>query len=217
MAINWTTAQAVNVIREGKDKAAIQDIGRRFPLFLNAAAKGEEGLLELLSVLPEYMTARKLEGALKGDIEDAGEGEDGELMTPEEKPAKKEKPAKEEKGGKKGKAKPKPEEEEEDEDEEEEKPAKKGKGKKDEKPASKKGKVKPEPEEEEDDEDWDDEEEDEEVSLEDMSLSELKAEAKKRKVNIKGLKKPKEIIAAIKAADGDDEEEEEDEDDDWDI
>lgn len=210
MAKNWSAAEAAQVVAKGTDKASIQDIGKRFPLFVSCAARGTEGLLEIIATLhPERITARTIESKLKEGLED--EVEEDEV---EEKPAKKTS-VKEEKakpGKKGGKKKPEPVEEEdedwdEEEEEEEEKPAKKAsKGK----PAKGKKKVEPEPEEEEeDDEDEDDD------GLEDMSLAELKKEAKKRKVDIKGLKSPKEIIKALRASDED--EEDEDDDDDWDL
>src|SRR5690554_1475422 len=138
MAKNWSAAEAVQVIREGKDLEAIQDIGRRFPIFLAMAASGEEGLARIISTLPEHQTVRKTEAQFKNMIE-ADEDDEEEV---EEKQAKKEKKATAKKGSKRGR-KPKKEEPEEDyedededleddeEDEEEEgKPKKKAKGKK---------------------------------------------------------------------------------------
>jgi hypothetical protein len=181
MAKNWSAAEAARVAFEGKNKEAIQDIGKRFPLFLSAASRGSEGLLEIIGALhPERITARTIEAKLKEGLE-----EDAEDVEEEETPAK---------------------------------PAKTEKKEKAEKPAAKKEKTSKKPakvEEPEEDEDEDDEEE--ELPLEEMSLAELKAEAKKRKISVKGLK-PKDIIKAIKAADAEEEDEEEDEDDDdWDI
>jgi hypothetical protein len=181
MAKNWSAAEAARVAFEGKNKEAIQDIGKRFPLFLSAASRGSEGLLEIIGALhPERITARTIEAKLKEGLEDAEDVEEEETSA---KPAKTEKKEKAEK------------------------PAKK------EKPASKKPAKVEEPEEDEDEDD-----EEEELPLEEMSLAELKAEAKKRKISVKGLK-PKDIIKAIKAADAEeeDDEDEEDDDDDWDI
>jgi len=111
MAKNWSAKEAIVVLAQGKDKAAIQDIGRRFPLFATAGSRGVEGLLEIIQALPDNITARKVEGVLK---EGVGEYEEEK----EEKPAK----AKEEKKAKKAtakKGKKKVEEPEEEEEEEE--------------------------------------------------------------------------------------------------
>lgn len=56
--------------------------------------------------------------------------------------------------------------------------------------------------------------EDEEINLEDMSVSELKALAKEEGVDVKGLRKKSELIAALENKDDDDEDEDSEEDDD---
>lgn len=206
MAKNWSAAEAAQVVFEGKDKASIQDIGKRFPLFVSSAARGAEGLLEIISVLhPERITARTIESKLKEGLEEI---EDDET---EEAPVKKAPVKGKQEAPAKGKSKKAPvvEDDEDDEEEEEEAPKKKapakGKGKT---PASKKPVV----EEEDDDEDWDDDEEEEEVDYDSMSLSELRKAAKAQKINGKGLDKNG-LIAALKGEEPDDEED----DDDWDI
>lgn len=93
MAKNWTVKEAVVVLAQGSDKAAIQDIARRFPLFATTASRGEVGLLEIIQALPDHITARKIESVLKADIEVTEEEE--EVKEVKEKPKKaKEKPAK---------------------------------------------------------------------------------------------------------------------------
>lgn len=94
MAINWTAAEAVKVLREGKDKDAIVDIGKRFPLFA-IAAQSEKGLLDMILSLPENMSARKLNGLLDENFAGIKVESDDEVEV-EEKPAKKV-PAKKEK------------------------------------------------------------------------------------------------------------------------
>lgn len=206
MAKNWSAAEAVVVINKGEDKAAIQDIGRRFPLFAVAAASGIDGLIEIIGAMPDHMTTRKVESVLKADVEELEDD-----VEAEEKPAKKaDKPAK----GKKGKTKKaevEPDDEDESDEDEEETP-KKSKGKKADK---KKAKKQPEPEVEADeDEDWDEEEESDDDGFDDMSLAQLKKEAKKQKINAKGMDKDQ-IIAALRGEEP--EEEDEDEEDDWDL
>lgn len=195
MAKNWTTAEAVKVIVEGKDKEAIQDIGRRFPLLAVASAGGAQGLLEIIGALPDHQTARKIESVLKAGIEEV-ETEEEEVEEKEEKKSKgKAKDKKKEKA--KGKAK-----------KEKEKPTK-GKGNK------KKEEVE---EEEEDFEDEDEDMEEEDDGLEEMTLAQLRKHARKNKVDIEGLKSKADIIAAIRGEDVDaDEDDEDEDDDDWDL
>ena len=112
MAKNWTVAEAYEALRNG-DKEARIDIGRRFPLFATATED------EIISALPSYLTARKLEALLK---EDAGVSEDDVEEVEEVEEAK---PAK------KAKAKKVVEDDEdEEEDEVPKKPVKKAKAKK---------------------------------------------------------------------------------------
>lgn len=149
MAKNYTAYDAAAIISSGMNKEnalEYQDIMRRFPFFGALCTKLDETGLKLLEILPEYMTARKLNRYLKDSlgIEEPVEDDVDEV---EEKPAKKEKKAK--------KAKKEVEEEDiDDEEEEEEAPKKSKKSKKEEKKAPKKSKkVKEEVEDEEDDDD----------------------------------------------------------------
>lgn len=101
-AKNWTAAEAVKVIVEGKDFEAITNIMKRFPMFAYYAMQVNEAGVFLLSAFPEYFTARKINNylsgntdAVDGDAETASDDEldndaPGEEET-EEKPAKKEK------------------------------------------------------------------------------------------------------------------------------
>ena len=90
MAKNWKVGEAVKAIKSG-NKADILDIGRRFPLFANLAAQLNDAGVQLLDCIPEYVSARKLESVLKGDVQPTEEEEETEV---EEKPAKKKAPAK---------------------------------------------------------------------------------------------------------------------------
>ena len=90
MAKNWKVGEAVKSIKSG-NKADILDIGRRFPLFANLAAQLNDAGVQLLDCIPEYVSARKLESVLKGDVQPTEEEEETEV---EEKPAKKKAPAK---------------------------------------------------------------------------------------------------------------------------
>lgn len=71
MARNWKLEEAIDVVRKGRHKAAIQDIGRRFPLFAQAALRGEDGLVEIIKATTTGSTGatiRKVENALRKEI-----------------------------------------------------------------------------------------------------------------------------------------------------
>ena len=108
MAKNWTAAEAIEAIKNN-DKEAIMDIGKRFPLFAHFAACDA---IELVKNLPEFITARKIEGILKGDVtvDDTDDDADEEVV---EKKSKK----KEEKQSKRGRKPAKKVEDDDDEDE----------------------------------------------------------------------------------------------------
>lgn len=200
MATNWTLSQALAKITEGTDKAAIQDIGRRFPLTAVALAEiGQNaGAVKIIGAVPSHITARKIESVLKDGVEQDSDVDTEDTEDEEETPKKEnKKPAK-----KAAKANA-----EEDADDEEDDPVALYK-------KCKKAGIKVAPkksakyykdqlakvaaaEEDADDEDWDDEEEDE------------KPASKKKPVKKAPAKK-----TAKKAEPEDDEDEDEDE---WDI
>lgn len=200
MATNWTLSQALAKITEGTDKAAIQDIGRRFPLTAVALAEiGQNaGAVKIIGAVPSHITARKIESVLKDGVEQDPDVDTEDTEDEEETPKKEnKKPAK-----KAAKANA-----EEDANDEEDDPVALYK-------KCKKAGIKVAPkksakyykdqlakaaaaEEDADDEDWDDEEEDE------------KPASKKKPVKKAPAKK-----TAKKAEPEDDEDEDEDE---WDI
>lgn len=186
MAKNWSMRQAAEAVLAG-NKEDIIDIGRRFPLTLNALSSmnGNKGAMDIISALPEHITARKIEAGLKDGVVESVEDEieepkELEVSEPEEKPVKK----KETKRAKKAdenalemmsevelfklckargiKAKPKQDKEyyldllKESEEEVEEKPAKKAAPKKETKAAAKKKEAPMNPPEDEDEESEDD-------------------------------------------------------------
>ena len=113
MATNWTLSQALAKITEGTDKAAIQDIGRRFPLTAVALAEiGQNaGAAKIIGAVPSYITARKIESALKDGVEQDSDVDVEDTEDEEEAPKKEaKKPAKKA-------AKEKTEEDAEDEEE----------------------------------------------------------------------------------------------------
>lgn len=163
MATNWTLSQALAKITEGTDKAAIQDIGRRFPLTAVALAEigKNAGAAKIIGAIPSHITARKIESVLKDGVEQDADVED----TEDEEEA----PKKETKKPSKKAVKEKTEEDAEDEEEDDPvalyKKCKKAGLKVAPKKSAKYYKdqlVKAEAAEEDaDDDDWDDEEEDE--------------------------------------------------------
>ena len=114
MAKNWTMAEAVQAIANG-DAEAVMELGKRFPLMTTLVAKAVSGdgnaVVKLFASIPEYLTANKVQTALKNAIGAEDEVEDEEEEQ-EEKQVKK--PAK--KATKK--VEEEPEEDEEDDEEE---------------------------------------------------------------------------------------------------
>lgn len=72
MAKNYTYAEAVAIIAEGKDLEAIMDLGRRYPVLVQkttvVATKAGEDFVELMSFMPEYLTANKVNTGIKKAI-----------------------------------------------------------------------------------------------------------------------------------------------------
>lgn len=70
MAQNWNVKQAFAAINKG-NKEDITDIGRRFPLTLSVLSmlKGNDAAEELVNAIPDHITTRKIEAALKDGIQ----------------------------------------------------------------------------------------------------------------------------------------------------
>lgn len=69
MAKNYTFAEAVEIINAGTDMEAITDIGRRYPILLHKVTKvttlAGNAFTDLMSYLPEHLTANKVNTAMK--------------------------------------------------------------------------------------------------------------------------------------------------------
>lgn len=80
MAKNYTFAEAVKIINAGTDMEAITDIGRRYPVLLHkvtkVTAKAGEEFVDLMGYMPDYLTANKVNTALKNAV--GNEAEDTE-------------------------------------------------------------------------------------------------------------------------------------------
>lgn len=82
MAKNWTIAEAVKVFEACKDNEAIADIGRRFPTLANLLARivvgDKNAAVDMLSKMPEFMTAGKMDKALKAGAEKTEDDDEDE-------------------------------------------------------------------------------------------------------------------------------------------
>lgn len=136
---NYTLKEAVEIIAEGKDLEAIADLGKRFPILsikiARLTAKAGKEIIDLMQYMPEYLTIKKVNNAVKTASEPKAEAEDAteaknkpveeetakEVEEPEEK---ENKPVEPKKRGRKPKAKVKavPVEEPKAEDEADEEP-----------------------------------------------------------------------------------------------
>lgn len=82
MAKNYTFNEAVKIIAKGTDFEAITDIGRRYPVLAHkiavVTAKAGEEFVDLMGYMPDYLTANKVNTAIKAGITESGSDEDAE-------------------------------------------------------------------------------------------------------------------------------------------
>ena len=82
MAKNYTFNEAVKIIAKGTDLEAITDIGRRYPILAHkiavVTAKAGEEFVDLMGYMPDYLTANKVNTAIKAGITESGSDEDAE-------------------------------------------------------------------------------------------------------------------------------------------
>lgn len=117
---NYTLKEAVEIIAEGKDLKAIADLGKKFPILsikiARLTAKAEKEIIDLMQYMPEYLTIKKVNNAVKtvndskAETRDATEAEnkpvEEETAKEVEEPEEKEnKPVEPKKRGRKPKAK----------------------------------------------------------------------------------------------------------------
>lgn len=117
---NYTLKEAVEIIAKGEDLEAIADLGKRFPILsikiARLTAKAEKEIIDLMQYMPEYLTIKKVNNAVKtvndskAETEDATEAEnkpvEEETAKEVEEPEEKEnKPVEPKKRGRKPKAK----------------------------------------------------------------------------------------------------------------
>ena len=76
MAKNYTIKEAVEIIVEGKDLESITDLGRRYPvLTAKVAAIGAiagDKFVDFMAYMPDYLTANKVNTAIKAGITESG-------------------------------------------------------------------------------------------------------------------------------------------------
>lgn len=93
MAKNYTIAEAVQIITENGDNEALMDLGKRYPLLTQkiarVAVKAGEDFVDLMSFMPEYLTANKVNSAIKKMLDEAPDADEDTEDEAEEKPAKK--------------------------------------------------------------------------------------------------------------------------------
>ena len=81
MAKNYTFNEAVKIIAKGTDLEAITDIGRRYPVLATkvavVAAKAGDEFVDLMGYMPDYLTANKVNTAIKAGITESGSVDDG--------------------------------------------------------------------------------------------------------------------------------------------
>ena len=82
MAKNYTFNEAVKIIAKGTDLEAITDIGRRYPVLAHkiavVTAKAGEEFVDLMGYMPDYLTANKVNTAIKAGITESDSDEDAE-------------------------------------------------------------------------------------------------------------------------------------------
>lgn len=80
MAKNYTFSEAVAIIAKGTDLEAITDIGRRYPVLAHkvavVATKAGEAFVDLVGYMPDYLTANKVNTAIKAGIAESGSDTD---------------------------------------------------------------------------------------------------------------------------------------------
>lgn len=116
MAKNYTIAEAVQIITENGDNEALMDLGKRYPLLTQkiarVAVKAGEDFVDLMSFMPEYLSANKVNSAIKKMLDEAPDADDVE--DDEDEDEVEEKPVK--KAGKKASVKKTKKADEDDED-----------------------------------------------------------------------------------------------------
>ena len=79
MARSYTIGEAAKILAEGKDFEAINDLGRRFPIFANKFMQvltgNKDAIIEFASYIPDYVNPRKMEKLIVSDADESSEEE----------------------------------------------------------------------------------------------------------------------------------------------
>lgn len=96
MAKNYTMTEVANIFAERSDFEAMADIGKRYPLLAikmtALVTKAPEETADIFSYMPDYLSANKVNKAIKDggeDVSDSDVEDDETTEAPAEKPAKK--------------------------------------------------------------------------------------------------------------------------------
>lgn len=93
MAKNYTMTEVANIFAAGTDFESMTDIGKRYPLLAikmtALVAKAPKETVDIFGYMPDYLSANKVNKAIKDGGEDVSDVEDDETEVPAEKPAKK--------------------------------------------------------------------------------------------------------------------------------
>lgn len=77
---NYTLKEAVEIIAKGEDLEAIADLGKRFPFLsikiAKLTAKAEKEIIDFMQYMPEYLTIKKVNNAVKTVNDSKAEAED---------------------------------------------------------------------------------------------------------------------------------------------
>ncbi len=97
MAKNYTMTEVANIFAEKTDFEAMSDIGKRYPLLAikmtALATKAPDEMVDIFSYMPDYLSANKVNKAIKDGGEDVSDSDvEEETEAPAEKPAKKSAP-----------------------------------------------------------------------------------------------------------------------------
>ena len=96
MAKNYTLTEAIITAHENGDMEALADLGRRYPLLMakvqRLVAKAGEEAVDLAQYFPEYLSANKVnkaikDGAPESDAEDEDSDDDVDETPKEKAPA----------------------------------------------------------------------------------------------------------------------------------
>lgn len=81
MAKNWKVGEAVKAIQDG-NKEDVMDIGKRFPLFARSAStvKEDDLVMDILNSIPERVSVRVIETALKDGVVEASDEDEDEAV-----------------------------------------------------------------------------------------------------------------------------------------